>query len=110
MRNLIVFPAMVRTDQTQHCLEIRPILFKRVFRRGRCLSRCFVEKSLETLTIVHARFCIGERPCKRFAAKGGLAVRAWSLNIFSSRPSFGLASRFRFYVFHWCYESRSLRR
>src|SRR6266536_5257203 len=84
MRNLIVFPAMMRTDQTEHCLEIRPILFKGVFGYSRCFSRCFVEKGLQTLTIVDARFCIGERSRKRFAAKGRFAVRAESLNTLPS--------------------------
>src|SRR4030095_3598144 len=46
MRSLIVFPAMMRTNQTQHCLEIRPIFFKRVFRYRGCFFRCFVEKRL----------------------------------------------------------------
>src|SRR6266550_4482991 len=101
MRNLIVFPTMVRTDQTQHCLQIGPILFKGDFGHLRCLSRCFVAKSLQPLTIIDARLCVGERPCKRFAAKRWFAVRAESLNVFSTRPRFGLATGFRFYVFHW---------
>src|SRR4029450_5107055 len=101
MRSLIVFRARTRTKQTQHCLKIRPILFKGVLGYGRCFSRCFVEKRLQTVTIVDARFCIGERSRKAFAAKGWFAVRAESFNIFSSRPRFGLGTRFRFYLFHW---------
>src|SRR6267378_4284398 len=101
MRNLTVFLAMMRTEQTQHCLKIRPILFKGVFRHSRCLSRCFVEKRLETVTIIDARFCIGERSRKRFATKGRFAIRAESLNFFWSQPRLGLGTRFRFYLFHW---------
>src|SRR4029434_3472556 len=100
MRSLIVFRAMMRTNQTQHCLKIRPILFKGVLGYGRCLSRCFVEKRLQTVTIVDARFCIGERSRKRFAAKGWFAVRAESFNIFSTQPRLRLGPRFCFYLFH----------
>ena len=101
MRNLIVFSVMVRADQPQHCLEIRPIFLKGVFGHRRCLFRRFVEESLQPLTIVDARLCVGERPRKRFAAKGWFAVRAESLNIFSTLPRLGLGTRFRFCVFHW---------
>src|SRR6266550_7872662 len=100
MRSLIVFCAMVRTDQPQHCLEIRPIFLKGVFWHRRCLFRRLVEKSLQPLTIVDARLCVGERSRKRFAAKGRFAVRAESFNIFSTLPRLGLGTRFHFYLFH----------
>src|ERR1044072_8326806 len=101
MRSLIVFPAMRRTDQPQHCLEIRPIFLKRVFGHRRCLFRRLVEKSLQSLTVVDARLCVGERSCERFAAKGRFAIRAESFNILSTLPRLGLGTRFRFYLFHW---------
>src|SRR4030095_9861195 len=100
MRNLIVFAAMMRTNQTQHCLKIGPILLKGVFWHGRCLSRCFVEKGLQTVTIIDARFCLSECPRKRLAAKGGFAVRAQALNSFSTSPRLGLGMRFGFCLFH----------
>ncbi len=44
IRNLAVFAAMVRANQTQHGLKIRPAFLKRLPRNRRRLFGCFVEK------------------------------------------------------------------
>ena len=43
-RNLLVFTALVRVDQAQHRLNIRPILLERLPREGRSLSRGLFKK------------------------------------------------------------------
>ena len=100
VRHLIVFATMVRADQAQHSLKIRPVLFERFPGHGGCLSRCFDEKRLQTFPIMNARFCVGEGSGKRFAAKSRFAVRIVRLAILRDRPRLDLSRRFCFLFSH----------
>src|SRR5947199_6009961 len=108
MRNLIVFLAMMRTDQTQHCLEIRPILFEGVSRHGRCLSRCFIEKRLQTVTILDARFCVVSALANASLRRAGLLYGLSPSIFFRVDRALVLPPDFVFTSFIGCYESRLL--
>jgi hypothetical protein len=100
IRNWIVLAAMMRADQAQHCLKIRPVLFEGFFGNRGSLSRCFDEKRLQTFAITNARFCIGERSGKCFAAERRFAVGIVHLAILRDRPRLDLSRRFCFLLSH----------
>ena len=74
IRNLLVFPALVRADQPQHRQKIRPIFLEGLARERRRLSRGLFKKRAQTAGTDDTQFCFAERPGKCRAAQGRFLI------------------------------------
>src|SRR5262249_13082948 len=73
IRNLLVFTALVGADQSQHCLEIRPIALEPLPRERRRLFCGFFKERAQTAGTSKAQFCFLQ------GSGEGLAAQGWFL-------------------------------